>query len=735
MRKQKLVKALLPSVIAAVAMTQTPAIMAQSSLSIEEIVVTAQKREQSLQDVGITISAFDGEAMAAMGVVNSNEVAAKTPNLNIVSPAGEGGVVSVFIRGIGLNDFALNNTGPVGFYVDETSIGSSNGQLTMLFDVDRVEVLKGPQGTLFGRNTTGGALNIVSNRPTDEFEGGVKWASANDGYRRAEAVVSGSLTDELNARAALVGSRSDGYIVNVANDNRVGKQNYAGRVLLDYLPTDELSVLLNLHASRNDSDSDLYGRTTDEKFYESDVGDKEYRINVDTRGASLNVNLDLNHSVSFTSITAYDDLDKLHSEEGDTTPLELLEFIYDVNSHTFSQELRFNGDSESLHWIAGLYYLSETTNWGVTGGSNDLMLVPGLPLGMTGSDGHQKLETKALFGQVEYELSERAVLTLGARYTHLDVDFSYDSSIPNFGYTPLPSSLSFADDLVNEELSGKLALNYYATEDHMLYGSITQGFKGGGFNGGVVSDFASYAEGAKYEPETLLAYELGLKSTLLNNTLRANAAVFFYDYKDAQVFNSIADAFTSLPQNRIENADALELYGLDVELVWQPFEALYLQAGVGYTHSEFKQFGLSVPSFTGVEMADLSGVTPQNTPQWNANLLANYSWLLSGGARVSAQVDASYQSDVLFSNGTVTSPGDPQSYTRNEELGQQAYSLWNARLSWSDATEQVEVALWGKNLTDKQYAAYMFELTDVIDADQVMRGAPRSYGVDLSYHF
>jgi iron complex outermembrane receptor protein len=713
---------------------------AEEIFQLEEIIITAQKREQSLQDVGIAISAFDGDMLEAMGVGNSNEIAAKTPNLNIVSPIGEGSVVSVFIRGIGLNDFALNNTGPVGFYIDDSSIGSSNGQLTTLFDISRVEVLKGPQGTLFGRNTTGGALNIISNKPTDEFEASAKLSLGNFGAQRFEGMVSGSISDTLNGRLAFVNSHSDGYIKNLSTGDKVEKDNFSGRILLDYMPENNLSVLLNIHGSRNDSDSDLFGKTTDKDFYEGTYGVRDYRINVDTFGASLKAAYDINDIVTLTSITAYDDLDKRHNVEGDMTPLQLVEAVSNVDTHTFSQELRLNGSDDQLHWIAGLYYLSETINWQIEGDYTDLPLIPGfLNLGDTLAKGQQRLETKAVFGQVEYEISEQWALTVGGRYTQLDIDFNYAVDAPNFAFIPvippIQSSLRFNDNLRNEEFSGKVALNYYPSEEVMYYGSITRGFKGGGFNGDTPSDLANYAADAEYDPELLTAYELGLKSTLLEGNLRLNAALFYYDYQDAQVFNSIADPNTDLPQNKIENAESLELYGLDLDFVWRPLEALYIQGGVGYTHSEFRKYDMSVPTVSGLSSADLSGETPQNSPGLSVNVLANYSWQLDSYGFVSVQLDGSYQGEVFYSSGTVATAGDPSSYTRNKDVGQGGYSLWNARLSWQDISDQVEIGLWAKNITDKEYASYMFELSDLVGSDQVIRGVPRTYGIDFKYKY
>jgi len=734
-------KAILPVAIMLLGLSQASIThAAQQAFALEEIIVTAQKREQSLQDVGIAISAFDGETLEAMGVTTSNEIAAKTPNLNIVSPVGEGGVVSVFIRGVGLNDFALNNTGPVGFYVDDSSIGSSNGQLTTLFDIARVEVLKGPQGTLFGRNTTGGALNIVSNKPTEEFEATIKSTIANYGYLKTEGVVSGALFDSLNGRLALVANQSDGYMENLSNGDSVEKQNFAGRLLLDYHPSDDLSVLFNLHGSRNDSDSDLYGNSNDEDFYKGSYGDEEFRINVDTRGASAKVSYDLSDTITLTSITAYDGLEKRQQEEADMSPLHLLGFEYNAATHTFSQELRLNGVGDHLQWIAGAYHLSESINWNTVSDNSDLEIIEntGITLGLSNSVGHQQLTTSALFGQLEFDLSEQWALTVGGRYSKVDVDFDYEVDIPAFqpfSALGIASNVAFVDTLSNEEFSGKLALTYAHTEDRMFYGSVTRGFKGGGFNGGLISDLANYSATAEYQPEFLTAYELGMKSSLLDGTMRLNTALFYYDYDDAQVYNNNSDPVTGLPQNMVQNAESLQIYGLEVDLSWQPVEALFVQLGLGYTHSEFDSFDLNVPSSTGVSGVDLSGETPQNSPSVSATLLANYEWSLDGKGSLSLQLDGSYQSEILYSNGIVLTAGEPSSYSRNEELGQAGHSIWNSRLAWSDNQQQLELALWVKNLGDKAYATYMAEQTDLNGYDALLRGTPRTFGMDVKYAF
>ncbi|MEM1153380.1 MAG: TonB-dependent receptor, partial [Pseudomonadota bacterium] len=484
--------AVLPGAVAAAIALPSGAVVAQPAM-LEEVIVMAQKREQSLQDVGIAITAFSGEQLDSLGINSSTELSNITPNLNIVSPGGDGGVVAIFIRGIGLNDFSLNNTGPVGFYVDEVFAGSSNAQITTIFDTERVEVLKGPQGTLFGRNTTGGALNFISKKPEDQFGAEARVSYGNFDYYRLDGVVTGPMSDNVNGRLALVGYGTDGYIKNLSTGDTVERQNLAGRALFDYQPTDTLSFLLNLNASRNDSDSELYGTTADPDFYEGFHGDLPYKIKVDTYGGSLKASYDVTDTIGFTSITAYDNLDKDQNEDADMTPLQLVEISYQVESDLFTQELRLNGDTDNTHWIAGLYYLYEDMQFGYVSNLTDL------GLGMSPSSNKQELQTAAAFGQIEYDFNERWALTAGARYTYIDIDFALDASFPILGVLGFQDENNFEDSQTDGQWSGKIGLDYTPTNDHLFYASIAKGFKGGGFNGGLVSDFANYPDIAEFD--------------------------------------------------------------------------------------------------------------------------------------------------------------------------------------------------------------------------------------------
>jgi iron complex outermembrane receptor protein len=684
---------------------------------LEEITVTAQKRAQTAQEVGITINALSGDMLDEMGLIQSNDLAAKIPNLNIHSPAGEGGVAVVFIRGVGLNDFATNNTGPVGFYVDEVYAGSSNAQVTSLYDTERVEVLKGPQGTLFGRNTTGGAINIVSRKPTEDFEGfaDISYGDYAKGHGefRVGAAVSGPLSETLRGRVAFTHYDSGGYMKNLADGQYVEKKHYGARALLDWAANDAVDVFLKVHASKNDSDADFYNSSLDENFYEG-VSDIAPKLDVEQAGASAKIDWRVADGITLTSITAYDGLEKFHEEDADMLPFPIIHTNYGVEADTFSQELRLTGSGARLDWIGGVYFWSDdlAQDQGVD------LTGAGLPVPYV-YDNRQDTDTWALFGQVEYQLTDALVLIGGLRYTDLSVDFEsigsgtvmLDSTVPG----GLTDSYVFSDGLSDDSISGKLALNWHASDQVMYYASAAKGFKGAGFNG----NFHLHVDGiGSYESEDLIAFELGMKSMLAEGKVRLNMSVFHYDYSDAQIFNNAPIPGFGLPANRIENAD-ITIRGADIDFTWQPISALYLQAGIGLTDGEYDQ-DIDDP-VTG--LLPIQGNRLQNTPEWSAFGLARYEWGLGDTGTLSARLDLSYSGDVYYSN------------FQDSVIGQDSFTLTNARLSWRTGSDRLKFALWAKNLTDEEYKTYAFDLRPDFGFVQYMRGAPRTVGVDMRLDF
>lgn len=685
------------------------------SSPLEEVVVTAQKREQNAQDIGINISAFSGNRLQDMGLTTSNEIAAKVPNLTIASPTGEGGVVVIFVRGVGLNDFATNNTGPVGVYVDDVYAGSSNAQVTTLLDVDRVEVLKGPQGTLFGRNTTGGAVNIISKKPTDEVEGYLRgsygsYEVGNDEYK-LEGAVSGPILDTVRGRLALVQYQSDGYMENSVTGDFVEKESYAGRILLDWSPNSDLYTLLNLHGSRNDSDADLYNSSADLDFYKGPSNIKPV-LDVKQWGVSLKAEYTFADTLDLVSITAYDYLDKLAQEDSDMTVFTIIHTDFGVESDTWSQEFRLLGDSDKLNWISGFYYLRDEIDQDQGVNLQDA----GLPVPYRYINS-QELETWALYGQTELDLTDTLTLTTGLRYTDVSVDFDTVGSGTFFVAEGgnFVTDYTLTDDVSDSAWSGKIGLDWRFADDGLLYASIAKGFKGAGVNGNFLIDLAGRLD---YDSEDLYAYEMGIKTSPLEGTLQINASIFYYDYSDAQIFNNDPVPGIGLPANTIRNAD-ITMSGADLDIIWAPTDAFYLQLGLGYLDGEYDQDILD--PVTG--LLPIKGNRLQNSPEWSAFGLASYQWTLGAVGSITAMIDASYSDDIYYNA------------RQDIVIGQEAYTITNARLAYRTAGENLEFAVWAKNLSNKEYAAYSFDLRPDFGFVQYMRGVPRTLGFDVRYNF
>lgn len=622
----QLTKSKISIAVAASLLVISSALADEQSKKIERIEVTAQKRVQNIQEVPIAITAFSGDEIDAMGLNTSSDLSEKTPNLTIGQPTGEGGVVAIAIRGVGLSDFAPNNQAPIGMYVDGVVAGNSNAQITTLFDVERVEVLKGPQGTLYGKNTTGGTINIISRKPTDYFEGYFKVNLANYNTRKVEGAISGSLSDTLNARLSFVDYHSDGWTENLITNNTIEKNNQAYRLLLDWSVSNDTSVLFNIHGNENDSDADLYNASTDADFYKG-ASEFDPKINVKTKGASITIESQINENISFFSITSYDELDKFHQEDVDLSSLDVLRTQYQPETESFTQELRLSGQFGKATWILGAFYSKDEIDydqWVRLFG--DYEVITGIDLDGDGEvkslqdsgpyrlqldyDNYQESTTKAIFGQIDYNLSEALLLTVGLRLTQekvelrsnatahglglimpaelgglgLPIELVPDLILPGFyaaigGNDMVDASGTYNDKTDETKPSGKIGLNWYVSPNTMLYGNYSHGFKGGGINGNFIYNPQALSS---YEPESMSAFELGFKTDLLDETLRINAATFYYDYQDAQIFNNLPDPTLGLPIQRIINSDT-SLYGFDAELQWVATDKLFLQASLGYT--------------------------------------------------------------------------------------------------------------------------------------------------------
>ena len=727
-----------------------------AAAQIDEIVVSAQKREQSLQEVGVSVTAFAGETLERLSLRDSTDIAQFTPNLEIGDPAGAGSQPAIFIRGVGLNDFNTNNAGPNGVYVDEVYISSPAAQVFQLFDLDRVEVLRGPQGTLYGRNTTGGAVNFIAAAPSAEPEGYLRAGYSSFGTLDVKAAASGPVAENVRARIAVAHGSSDGYVTNLeTGGGQNGSNNWSARLLVDADPTERLSLRFNVHGGRTDTTSPQYrsqglladpllgvpcampeilaGGCADALGYVSPAAFREGRydrqgvLRVDAIGGSVTAGLDLG-SMRLTSISAYEYLDKLQEEESDASPNRLLNLDLGVKSKTFTQELRASGAGAGYDWVFGLYYLWEDLDQNTAVDlfrelrplieSVDPAMYPGGfdPAGASGvapaffsrTLNEQITKSFAAFGQAEVDVLSDLRLILGGRYTREKRDFLSDASFEEPGFTaPL---FTVEDSLDNDNFSGKAALNYTPTENTLVYVSYSTGFKSGIFNGGPIFDPVALAP---VEQETLAAYEIGAKTQFFANRLRLNGAAFLYNYEDLQVFTLINSG--GVPVSVLDNAADASIKGGELELVAAPVDDFNISLGLGYLDTELEDFEAGAG-------ADFSGNRLPLAPKWSFSGVADYTWRVKGGGAVTAQGSFSYRDDVFFST------------ENNPLIAQDGYWLLGARLQYVSPGERWRAAVYVENAADEDYLTYAIDLSD-FGFNQQMIAPGRRFGGEIGLNF
>lgn len=677
--------------------------------------MTAQKRAQNFADVGITVSAISGDDVAALGFDQVQDIATQTPNVQIKEVVANS-VPNVTIRGIGLNDYATNNNPAAGVYVDDVYLVSPAMLSFGLFDLERVEVLKGPQGTLYGRNTTAGAVNFVSRKPTDQFE-----ARASVDYGRFqrigfEGAIGGPLSETLSGRLAVqTVQQDDGWQTNRVTGRKIGDiDRTAWRAQLLWQPTDAVKALLNVHGGRDESDVALI--KIDNPFTPEDDGDddpyrsgasNDPRMKLDSKGASLSVDWSMTDTLTLTSITSYEEFERDHVEDRDATSLRQLDGTFLNDIEQYAQELRFTYLGPQLVLIGGVFYGKDEVETRDTYDAPDLLSLLGLAgLDTIGNAYSQDATSKALYLHSEWSFAPGWKLTAGARYTDDQKDFfdafTFLGVAPGVGNVFPPISNSYD---VND-VSGKIGIDYSGFENTLLYASASRGFKSGGFQGQLSFDPNNLNP---FTDETLLAYEVGMKSRLLDNTLQLNLSAFFYDYKDMQFYGGLFDSPVGVLFG-IANVGDAEVKGAEAELWWRPAAGLDVKLGVGLLDTEITK---------SIVAGVASGSDLPNSPDVTFNTQVRYQWPVSQGLRADVLLAANYQGDLTFD--VVRDP------LEGRESG---YLLADARVGIGAADEKWTVSLYVRNLTDKRYRTQVL-FSSVGFGESY--GAPRTYGVNFTF--
>jgi iron complex outermembrane receptor protein len=810
---------------------------------LEEIVVTAQKREQNIQDVGIAITAFTGDQMQALGVTSSFDIARYSPGVHISGNlAGQN--TQFTIRGVTQNDFNDIIEAPTAVYLDEGYIPIAQAQTFAMLDIERVEILKGPQGTLFGRNATGGAVQYVSRKPSfDGIEGyidlttGLYDSNSDANSFNVEAALGGPLSDTAAARVAVLYSDVDGYLNNLYPLDEFGAGTFGGpngnspgpgagadlgggetvavRGTLSFKFSDEVSFTVSVNAASSDMPTGPYQSKATIAVYDGtgpdptqtfidgvgelinviDIDPNDVRLSIcapggvddgtdcgsdknvdgmpddldgfpgadtgrfdntftpspgadffgyidpdgdgfdfsgddafedngttDTFGIIARLEWELSGGMLLTSITDFKDYEKLLFIDVDAAPVNQAINYAGVDATSFTQEIRLNGESDRIRWVTGFYYLNIDAD-----SDNGLKFAPnslgedatlGGPFDLA-VDAQLETDSYSLFGQIEYDLSDRLTLIGGVRAILEEKDYDFVQSLytaPTNAReihqgTQIPigpdAGMPFTDSTSDNLWAGKLQLDFRPNDDMLWYFGVNRGVKAGSFNAQLAGGLPVPVSAIPYGEETLLSYEGGFKKTLGGGSTRINATAFYYDYKDYQGF-----LFTGV-SGVVVNNDA-DNRGVELDIQSSPTDGLDLLLSAAWFDATVKDVPLRVD---GPIIRD---VKPVYAPEFQVTGLVRYEWPAFGG-KLNTQLVVSY-SDEYFYN------------LRNFDADiYDSYTKVDARVGWVSPDEHWDISFAVRNLTDERIGIQGFDLATLCGCNEVSYEPPRWYGITLRY--
>jgi iron complex outermembrane receptor protein len=708
--------------------------MNASASVLEEVVVTAQKREQSLQDVGISVSAFSGDQMKALGTTNTVDIIQQVPGLQLQSFAPS--FTAFNLRGISQNNFQDILEAPVAVYVDDAYIGSINAINGQLFDVERVEVLRGPQGTLFGRNATGGLIHYVTRHADeDELNGYVEASIGSFDSRSIEGAVGGAISDSVRGRFAYRQEEADGYIESqVGARDSQGKDGYALRGALQFDIGDSVVADLIVSYSEDDNvptgtyvvqdaDVDALGLAipTNAPMADphEDFSDGGF-LDRDSSSVTAKFAWELDNGMEFVSITNALDLYKFYQEDADGTVSAdtgaIFLFATEADYQQYSQEFRLSGESDSSRWQAGIYYLNIDGDYNTIIDGNVITPTYNTALTSTQLDS----ENWSIFGQYELDFTDSLTLIAGYRWSQDDksIDFAVtdDSRNPDGsddGTPPVPQAIDISDvDTIDYgDYAARLQLNYTTLNDDLYFVAYNRGIKGGNWSPNRDVTLADF----QHDAEVLHSFEIGTKLSFDNGT-RVNATLFYYDYEDYQQFSLL----NATPQ--VVNRDATNQGG-EIEVFMTPGDNWDVILGASFIDSEVD----GAPTALGI---DNENVDLPNAPEFSLNALVRYAMQDVMGGELAFQIDGSYTGEQFLEG------------TNNPSSKEDGYFVGNARVTYTSDDGDWNVALWTKNFTDEEYRLYHLDLAilDLFIADgagftQEVWAPPRSFGITATYNF
>lgn len=738
---------------------------ATGATQLGEIVVTAQKREQRLQDVPISVTALSGDQLSRQGVKSAADLAKAVPGFTYQNSAY--GVPVFTIRGIGLYDNSTAISPTVSVYVDQVPLPYLVMTPGAALDVERVEVLKGPQGTLFGQNATGGAINYIAAKPTSTPHAGFDLSYGRFDAVTAEGYVSGPLTDSLSVRVAAQHDSRGPWQTSETRPDHLGRRDFtAGRILIDWKPNDRFSLELNANGWRDRSDTLASQFIAFQATSPPPRGYPESTLAIgnrtpapdDARVADWDPNFkfrrndwlyqfgaradwNVSDTITLTSITAYTRFSTFAPTDSDGTNFNDFRRTLDANIKSFSQELRMAGNFSGVNITAGANYQDDnakerdpTTWFGSNSGIG--------PFRYHNFDNitDQQAKTYAVFASAEKPITSTLTAQIGARYTKQNRDYQgclrdsgdgagaagaaflpviaagkpYDPAPPGSCVT-LDSNFNRVGLVINsldqDNWSWRGGLNWKPDRDTLVYGNITRGFKAGAFTP-LPAVFASQLDPVTQEEVT--AYEVGAKHTLLDHKLYVTASLFYYDYKNKQILGTgVYPPFGALPQ--LQNIPKSNVRGAEVEATLRPIEGLTLRGGATYIKSKVSR-SFVTPDPLGNQV-DINGESFPNTPRWQAVGDAEYTFKVGDDVRLFVGGNFSYRST---SNAA---------FGENPLFRLKAYTLIDLRAGIGADDDKWTVTLWGRNIAN---TFYWTNVNYAVDAISRAPGMPATFGVTLA---
>ncbi len=694
---------------------QSDGVYAQEN-TLDEIIVTAEKRAADVQKVGISISAFTGELLDTFGTRDIVELSRFVPNLQIGSETSD---LKVMLRGVGSDNLEAFSDPGVALHIDGVYQARPSGGNYLFYDMERVEVLRGPQGTLYGRNATGGAMNFISNKPKNEFDAAIDVGAGEEDWQRVRGMINVPILGEtLMFRGAGTYEERDGFQDNLIAGGTEGNDldDTTLRAQLMWQPTDKASVLFAARYLDKDGIGPVRKRTAtpgadtvspdgipancpDCGFVPipSDVRTvyKDTRESFDLETDSLSITLDYDFGpVVLTAIGSDQSTDLDLLQDADQSPLpngvpggttDTAKVTQDADQKTLEVRLTSAGEGP-WEWLAGAYYLDEDSKQNTV-----INRGPTAPPAVNINVLHDvEANSAAAFGQVSYSLNDQFKFTGGLRYTYDEKD-AVGGTVVTIIFVPgiveiVNGSQDFTPDDDWDHVTWKLGADWFIDDDTMAYGSVSTGFKAGGFNFGV-------AGVESYDPEEITAFEIGIKTRFAEDRMQLNGALFYYDYEDLQVFQVVDQTIV------VRNAAEADIYGAELEFVAVPIDPLQIDISVGLLSTEYKNFVLpsnlfldppAPPDAAQPTDVDVSGNQLINAPNWSGHIGVQYTFGLERFGELTARVQG-YFTDDIYLRALNLEPYDVQ----------EDYTTWDAKLIWESPERHWRAEAFIYNFNDE----------------------------------